>query len=85
MILTILSYDTTFIVLQSITDEFQLWPTWKREAAFAFLFFNCIIFAACPGPMIAPATVALAIQLNVPIKSIAQLSGYQLLIVGALG
>ncbi|KAF2793211.1 MFS general substrate transporter [Melanomma pulvis-pyrius CBS 109.77] len=62
-----------------------LWPTWKREAAFAFLFFNCIIFAACPGPMIAPATVALAIQLAVPIKSVAQLSGYQLLIVGALG
>ncbi|KAF2710977.1 serine/threonine kinase 16 [Pleomassaria siparia CBS 279.74] len=62
-----------------------LWPTWKREVAFAFLFFNCIIFAACPGPMIAPATVALAIQLHVPIKAVAQLSGYQLLIVGALG
>ncbi|KAF2640659.1 serine/threonine kinase 16 [Massarina eburnea CBS 473.64] len=62
-----------------------LWPTWKREAAFAFLFFNCIIFAALPGPMIAPATVALAVQLDVPIKKVAQLSGYQLLIVGALG
>ncbi|KAF2243389.1 serine/threonine kinase 16 [Trematosphaeria pertusa] len=62
-----------------------LWPTWKRESAFAFLFFNCIIFAACPGPMIAPATIALSIQLEVPVKSVAELSGYQLLIVGALG
>ncbi|KAF2878235.1 major facilitator superfamily domain-containing protein [Massariosphaeria phaeospora] len=62
-----------------------LWPTWKREAAFAFLFFNCILFAACPGPMIAPATVALAKQLHVPVKHVAELSGYQLLIVGALG
>jgi MFS family permease len=35
--------------------------------------------------MIAPATVALATQLHVPIKRISALSGYQLLIVGALG
>ncbi|CAI6329017.1 unnamed protein product [Periconia digitata] len=62
-----------------------LWPTWKRETAFSVLFLNCIVFAACPGPMIAPATVALAAQLEVPIKHVAQLSGYQLLIVGALG
>jgi hypothetical protein len=49
------------------------------------LFFNSIIFAACPGPMVAPATVALAKQLDVPVKKVAQLSGYQLLVVGALG
>ncbi|PSN67779.1 MFS general substrate transporter [Corynespora cassiicola Philippines] len=61
------------------------WPTWKRESTFAFLFFNCIIFAACPGPMIAPATLALSLTLRVPIKEISQLSGYQLLVVGALG
>ncbi|KAJ4289662.1 hypothetical protein N0V90_010991 [Kalmusia sp. IMI 367209] len=66
-------------------DAIKLWPTWKRETAFIVLFFNSIIFAACPGPMIAPATVALAVQLDVPVKKIAQLSGYQLLIVGALG
>ena len=35
--------------------------------------------------MIAPATIALSIQLHVPVKKIAELSGYQLLIVGALG
>jgi len=35
--------------------------------------------------MIAPATVALALQLEVPVKHVAELSGYQLLIVGALG
>jgi hypothetical protein len=63
----------------------QLWTRWKRESAFAFLFFNCIIFAACPGPMIAPATIALSLQLHVPVKKVAELSGYQLLIVGALG
>ncbi|KAF2119088.1 major facilitator superfamily domain-containing protein [Lophiotrema nucula] len=62
-----------------------LWPTWKREVAFAFLFFNCIIFAACPGPMVAPATIGLALQLHVEVKKIALLSGYQLLVVGALG
>ena len=63
----------------------QLWPIWKREIAFVVIFFNSIVFAACPGPMIAPATVALAKQLEVPVKHIAELSGYQLLIVGALG
>ncbi|KAF1967348.1 MFS general substrate transporter [Bimuria novae-zelandiae CBS 107.79] len=62
-----------------------LWPAWKREIAFIVIFFNSIIFAACPGPMIAPATVALATQLEVPVKHIAELSGYQLLVVGALG
>ncbi|OAG10928.1 serine/threonine kinase 16 [Paraphaeosphaeria sporulosa] len=66
-------------------DDPLLWPIWKREAAFVVLFFNSIIFAACPGPMIAPATVALATQLDVPVKKVAQLSGYQLLVVGALG
>lgn len=35
--------------------------------------------------MIAPATVALAAQLDVPVKRVAELSGYQLLVVGALG
>jgi MFS family permease len=35
--------------------------------------------------MIAPATVALSLQLDVPVKHIAQLSGYELLLVGALG
>jgi MFS family permease len=35
--------------------------------------------------MIAPATVALAAQLAVPVKHVAVLSGYQLLVVGALG
>ncbi|KAF2727458.1 MFS transporter-like protein [Polyplosphaeria fusca] len=62
-----------------------LWPRWKKEAAFAFIFFNCIVFAACPGPMVAPGTVGLAMKLHVPIKKIALLSGYQLLVAGALG
>ncbi|ORY17945.1 major facilitator superfamily domain-containing protein [Clohesyomyces aquaticus] len=79
---------TTIVLVPQPSDDPNdplLWPTWKREIAFAFLFFNCIIFAAAPGPMIAPATVALAMQLHVAVKSVAQLSGYQLLVVGALG
>jgi len=63
----------------------QLWPTWKRESAFWFLFFNSILFATCPGPIIAPSTVALSKQFHVSIKEISQLSGYQMLVVGALG
>ncbi|KAF2262884.1 MFS general substrate transporter [Lojkania enalia] len=80
--------ETSIILVPQPSDDPNdplLWPRWKREAAFAFLFFNCIIFAACPGPMVAPATVGLSIQLDVEIEDIALLSGYQLLVVGALG
>lgn len=49
------------------------------------LVLNNIIFAALPGPIIAPSTFALAGILDVPITKIAELSGYQLLIVGAIG
>jgi len=46
---------------------------------------NNIIFAAVPGPIIAPSTFALAGIFKVPITSIAELSGYNLLLVGAIG
>ncbi|TPX08851.1 uncharacterized protein E0L32_009669 [Thyridium curvatum] len=62
-----------------------LWPRWKKETAFFVLFVNTIIFATLPGPVMAPATFALAGILNVPLTKIAVLSGYQLLIVAALG
>ena len=49
------------------------------------LFFSNIIFAALPGPMLAPSTFALAGILDVEVAMIAELSGYQLLVVGAIG
>ncbi|OIW33132.1 MFS general substrate transporter [Coniochaeta ligniaria NRRL 30616] len=78
----------TILVPQPSDDDPNdplLWPTWKREIAFATLFFNNIIFAALPGPMLAPSTFALAGILGVPVTMISELSGYQLLIVGAIG
>lgn len=63
----------------------QLWPRWQKEAAFWTIFFNAIIFAILPGPIIAPATFLLSGIFNVPLTNIAQLSGYQLLVVGAFG
>lgn len=63
----------------------QLWPRWQKEAAFWVIFVNAIIFAILPGPIIAPATFALAPILDVSLTEVAQLSGYQLLVVAALG
>ncbi|KAH8909368.1 MFS general substrate transporter [Coniochaeta sp. PMI_546] len=78
----------TILVPQPSDDDPNdplLWPTWKREIAFVTLFFNNIIFAALPGPMLAPSTFALAGLLSVPVTMISELSGYQLLVVGAIG
>ena len=58
---------------------------WKREIAFVTLFFCNIIFAALPGPMLAPSTFALAGILDVEVTKVSELSGYQLLVVGAIG
>lgn len=46
---------------------------------------NNIIFAAVPGPIIAPSTFALAPVFHTSITAIAELSGYNLLLVGAIG
>ncbi|KKY29919.1 putative mfs transporter [Diaporthe ampelina] len=63
----------------------RLWPRWQKEAAFYVIFVNAIIFAILPGPIIAPATFALAPILGVTLTEVAELSGYQLLLVAALG
>jgi len=63
----------------------QLWPRWKKEAAFWVIFFNTIIFAIVPGPMLAPQTFSLSKTFNTTLTAIAELSGYQLLVVGAIG
>lgn len=49
------------------------------------IFVNAIVFAILPGPIIAPATFALAPILGVTLTEVAELSGYQLLLVAALG
>lgn len=63
----------------------QLWPRWRKEAAFWVIITNAIVFAILPGPMIGPATVALAPILGVSLTQVSELSGYQLLVVAALG
>ncbi|CAK7221117.1 hypothetical protein SBRCBS47491_004418 [Sporothrix bragantina] len=79
--------EETILVPQPSDDPNDplLWPRWQKEAAFWTIFFNAIIFAILPGPIIAPATFLLAGIFDVPLTSIAQLSGYQLLVVGAFG
>ncbi|KAF6803643.1 hypothetical protein CSOJ01_10774 [Colletotrichum sojae] len=62
-----------------------LWSGWRKEAAFWVIFFNTIIFAVIPGPMLSPATFALAPVLGVSITKVAELSGYHLLVVAAIG
>jgi hypothetical protein len=62
-----------------------MWPRWQKEAAFWTIFFNAIIFAILPGPIIAPVTFLLAGIFDVSLTNIAELSGYQLLVVGAFG
>ncbi|KAF6809282.1 hypothetical protein CPLU01_15526 [Colletotrichum plurivorum] len=61
------------------------WPRWRKEAAFWVILFNTIIFAVIPGPMLSPATFALAPVLGVSITKVAELSGYHLLVVAAIG
>lgn len=46
---------------------------------------NTVIFATCPGPLLASSTYALAGLLNVSLGQVALLSGYQLMLVGILG
>ncbi|KAL8415463.1 hypothetical protein RB596_006177 [Gaeumannomyces avenae] len=62
-----------------------LWPRWKKEAAFWVIFFNTVMFAIVPGPMLAPQTFSLSKTFGTSLTAIAELSGYQLLVVGAIG
>ncbi|OJD32196.1 major facilitator superfamily [Diplodia corticola] len=61
------------------------WPLWKKDVAYASVFVGTIIFAAVPAPMLAPATVVLSGILGVTLDEVAELSGYQLLLVGCFG
>lgn len=49
------------------------------------IFVNAIIFGTAPGPLLASSTYALAGILNVSLEQVAELSGYQLMVVGILG
>lgn len=57
----------------------------RKEAAFIVILANAVIFATCPGPLLASSTFALAPLLHVTLGEVAQLSGYQLMLVGILG
>ncbi|KAK0376633.1 hypothetical protein CLIM01_05993 [Colletotrichum limetticola] len=79
--------DTVLVPQPSLNDPNDplLWTNWQKEAAFWVIFFNTIIFASLPGPMLSPATFALAPILGVSITKVAELSGYHLLFVAAIG
>ncbi|KAK1455618.1 hypothetical protein CMEL01_04378 [Colletotrichum melonis] len=79
--------DTVLVPQPSLNDPNDplLWINWQKEAAFWVIFFNTIIFASLPGPMLSPATFALAPILGVSITKVAELSGYHLLVVAAIG
>ncbi|POS71041.1 major facilitator superfamily transporter [Diaporthe helianthi] len=79
--------ETILVPQPSKTDlnDPLLWPRWQKEAAFFVIFVNAIVFAILAGPVIAPATFALAPILGVTLTEVAELSGYQLLLVAALG
>ena len=61
------------------------WPRWKKDAVFMVVFINTIILASVPSPMLAPSTLALTTILGVSLNKVAELSGYQLLVVGCIG
>ncbi|KXH65976.1 major facilitator superfamily transporter [Colletotrichum salicis] len=84
---TYMGVDTVLVPQPSLKDPNDplLWAKWQKEAAFWVIFFNTIIFASLPGPMLSPATFALAPILGVSITKVAELSGYHLLIVAAIG
>ncbi|KAI3539431.1 hypothetical protein CSPX01_08877 [Colletotrichum filicis] len=79
--------DTVLVPQPSLNNPNDplLWTNWQKEAAFWVIFFNTIIFASLPGPMLSPATFALAPILGVSITKVAELSGYHLLVVAAIG
>ncbi|KXH36977.1 major facilitator superfamily transporter [Colletotrichum simmondsii] len=79
--------DTVLVPQPSLKDPNDplLWTNWRKEAAFWVIFFNTIIFASLPGPMLSPATFALGPILGVSITKVAELSGYHLLVVAAIG
>ncbi|GME23753.1 Major facilitator superfamily [Neofusicoccum parvum] len=61
------------------------WPLWKKDLTYLIVFLGTIIFAAVPAPMLAPATIILSTILGVTLDQVAELSGYQLLLVGCFG
>jgi len=61
------------------------WPQWEKELCLATIAFGSIVNAAVFGPLLSAATVAIALKYNVTITASAELSGYQLLVVGATG
>ncbi|KAF6808860.1 hypothetical protein CMUS01_13806 [Colletotrichum musicola] len=84
---TYMGVETVLVPQPSENDPNDplIWPRWRKEAAFWVIFFNTIIFAVIPGPMLSPATFALAPVLGVSITKVAELSGYHLLVVAAIG
>jgi MFS family permease len=61
------------------------WPQWQKDLQMAVLAFGATVFAACFGPLLVAAMMVISAELDVSVTKVAQLGGYQLLVVGATG
>lgn len=61
------------------------WPRWQRDFVMAIILMGALLYASIMTPMISAAQVTIAMDLQAPIAKISQLSGYQVLVVAALG
>ncbi|RDH27565.1 major facilitator superfamily domain-containing protein [Aspergillus welwitschiae] len=61
------------------------WSLWRRNLVFAVVFTNTIIMGAVPPPLLAASLQVLSVYFGRPTMAITLLSGYQLVLVAALG
>jgi len=61
------------------------WPRWQRDFVMAIILMGALLYASIMTPMMSAAQVTIAMDLGVPIAKVSQLSGYQVLVVAALG
>jgi len=61
------------------------WPRWQRDFVMAIILMGALLYASIMTPMLSAAQVTIAMDLEVSIAKVSQLSGYQVLVVAALG
>ena len=61
------------------------WPQSQKDLQLAILGLGATVFAACFGPLLVPGMMVISKELHISVTKVAQLGGYQLLVVGATG
>jgi hypothetical protein len=61
------------------------WPRWQCDFVMAIILMGALLYTSIMTPMMSAAQVTIAMDLGVPIAKVSQLSGYQVLVVAALG